>query len=99
VLYRICPVTATPTESLCAVVPTGIWIEFVLLNITLFENVDTPTTDSWSSTITVPALESSVRFPEEVSISLSSAIPILTLSIVAPPFASMRPLNVDIPAT
>ena len=38
-----------------------------------------------------------VRFPVEVSISLSPAIPILTLSIVAPPLASTRPVKVEIP--
>jgi len=40
-------------------------MEFVLLKITLLLKVDTPDTDNWSSTITVPSKELSVRFPEE----------------------------------
>ena len=52
-----------------------------------------------SSRVVVPPAESIVKFPAEVSISLSLATPILMLSIVAPPFASRRPVNVDTPAT
>jgi hypothetical protein len=47
-----------------------------------------------SSSVVVPPLESMVKFPVDVSISLSPAIPILILSIVAPPFASNKPLTV-----
>ena len=52
-----------------------------------------------SSIVVVPPAESIVKFPVEVSISLSPAIPILILSIVAPAFASNRPLTVAIPLT
>jgi hypothetical protein len=58
-----------------------------------------------SSTVTVPPLESSVRLPVEVSISLSPLTPIWMLSIVAPPLASIAPVkvvapvNVDTPVT
>ena len=52
-----------------------------------------------SSTSTVPPAESRIRFPVEVSIVLSDAMPILTLSIVAPPSASRRPVKVLIPVT
>jgi len=61
--------------------------------------VDTPVTLKLSSTTTCPPAESSVRSPVEVSILLSSVIPIWILSIVAPPFASMAPVNVDTPVT
>ena len=52
-----------------------------------------------SLTLTVPPLESSVKFPVLVSIVLSFATPIRILSIVAPPFASISPVNVDTPET
>ena len=52
-----------------------------------------------SSIRTVPPAESNVRFPVEVSIVLSFKIPILTLSIVAPPLASRRPVKVVAPET
>ena len=52
-----------------------------------------------SLTLTVPPLESSVKLPVLVSIVLSPTIPIRILSIVAPPFASRRPVNVERPVT
>ena len=52
-----------------------------------------------SSIVVVPPKESIVKFPEEVSISLSPVIPILMLSISAPPFASNKLVKVVIPAT
>ena len=58
-----------------------------------------PVMDVASSIVVVPPAESIVRFPVEVSISLSPAIPIRILSIVAPPFASRRPVNVVFPPT
>ena len=58
-----------------------------------------PVTLKLSSIVVVPPEESIVRFPEEVSISLSPAIPIWILSIVAPPLASRRLLIVVIPET
>ena len=64
-------------------------------------NVDTPVTDRSSSIVTVPAEESRVSPPVVVSISLSVESAILMLSIVAPPLplASISPLNVDTPIT
>ena len=41
-------------------------------------------------------LESSVRLPEAVSISLSLVTPILILSIVVPPFTSRVPVTVRV---
>ena len=49
--------------------------------------------------MTVPPAESIVKLPVEVSISLSSVTPIWTLSIFAPSFASIAPVNVDTPVT
>ena len=49
--------------------------------------------------MTVPPAESMVKLPVEVSISLSFVTPICTLSIFAPPFPSIRPVNVDTPVT
>ena len=66
---------------------------------TILLNVETPVTTNWSSIVTVPPAESIVRLPVDVSISLSLAIPIRTLSISAPPLASTRPMNVDTPET
>ena len=62
-------------------------------------NVETPVTERSSSTVTVPPAESRVKLPVDVSISLSPATPIRTLSIVAPPFASTAPVNVEAPPT
>ena len=53
-----------------------------------------PVTDKISSTVTVPPLESIIRFPDDVSISLSPVTPIRILSIVAPPFTSRVPVTV-----
>ena len=50
-----------------------------------------PLTDRLSSTVTVPPVESIVRLPEVVSISLPST---LTLSTVALPLTSRTPLTV-----
>ena len=47
----------------------------------------------------VPPAESIVILPVDVSISLSPVTPICILSMVAPPFASIAPVNVDIPVT
>ena len=44
----------------------------------------------------MPLLESSVRLPEAVSISLSLVTPILILSIVVPPFTSRVPVTVRV---
>ena len=49
--------------------------------------------------MTVPLLESNVSPPVLVSIVLSFATPIRTLSIVAPPSASRRPTKVETPDT
>ena len=59
--------------------------------------VRSPETVTVSSIATVPPAESKVRLPEEVSISLLPVIPIWILSIVAPPLASIAPVNVDAP--
>ena len=58
-----------------------------------------PVTPKSSSIVTVPPAESIVKFPVDVSISLSPLIPIWILSIVDPPFASTKPVNVDTPET
>ena len=47
--------------------------------------VVTPETLRISSIVVVPPAESIIKFPVDVSISLSAVIPILTLSIIAPP--------------
>ena len=62
-------------------------------------NVAVPVTIKLSSMVVVPPAESIVRLPVEVSISLSPAIPILMLSISAPPLASRRPVRVLVPVT
>jgi len=62
-------------------------------------NVETPETVKLSSIATVPPVESSVKLPVEVSISLLFEIPIRTLPISAPPFASTSPVNVETPET
>ena len=56
-----------------------------------------PETVALSSIATVPPAESRVRLPEAVSISLSPVTPICTLSILAPPLASIAPVNVEAP--
>lgn len=47
----------------------------------------------------MPPLESSVKLPVLVSIVLSFAMPMRILSTSAPPFASRRPVIVEIPRT
>ena len=58
-----------------------------------------PVTTNSSSIVTSPPAESIVRFPVEVSISLLPVTPIWILSIVAPPLASIAPVNVETPVT
>ena len=62
-------------------------------------NVAPPETIKVSSIVVVPPEESILKLPVEVSILLSSAMPILMLSIVAPPLASRSPVNVEVPET
>ena len=62
-------------------------------------NEEEPVTLKISSIIVVPPAESIVIFPDEVSISLSPVTPICILSTVAPPFASIAPVNVETPET
>ena len=52
-----------------------------------------------SSIVVVPPLESIVKLPVDVSISLSPAIPIRILSMVAPPLASSKPPKDDVVVT
>ena len=61
--------------------------------------VEDPVMLNVSSIIVVPPAESIVKLPDEVSISLSPVTPICILSTVAPPFASIEPVNVEIPVT
>ena len=58
-----------------------------------------PVTVKMSSIVVVPPAESIVKSPDDVSISLLPVTPICTLSIVAPPLASIAPVNVERPDT
>ena len=89
----VIPATLTLSKLVC---PSTSISEFKSI---LPEKVEIPVTANWSSTVTVPPAESIVRLPVDVSISLSFVIPIWILSIVAPPFASTKPVNVETPET
>ena len=61
--------------------------------------VVTPVIFKLSSIMVRPVAESIVKSPDDVSISLLPVTPICILSIAAPPFASIKPVNVEEPAT
>ena len=75
--------------------PVGVMVSPVAFpSVTLASNDALPETLKISSTVTVPPAESIVRLPDAVSISLSPVTPICILSMLAPPLASIAPVNV-----
>lgn len=56
----------------------------VFIDVVVPEMVKLPETTRSSSIVTVPPVESIIKFPEDVSISLAAVIPILMLSAVKP---------------